>query len=126
MEAGFLRYKTLVIKDSKGQFNRFSANYINNNPQNWWKKVLNVNEWRSQENVRRNRSYQAFRQAPVGDTVPPVDEEVVEDSDISNSQPIPESNIPEKDRNSDPVATVETTEPPTDNPVEAEAEEASG
>ena len=126
MEAGFLRYKTLVIKDSKGQFNRFSANYINNNPQNWWKKVLNVNEWRSQENVRRNRSYQAFRQAPVGDTVPPVDEEVVEDSDISNSQPLSEPNLPKEDRNSDPATTEETTEPATDNPVEVVADGASG
>ena len=126
MEAGFLRYKTLIIKDNKGRFNRFSANYINRNPQNWWMKVLNVNEWRSQESVRKNRAHQAFRQALMGDIVPPADEEIVESSDVSNRQPVPEPNLPAEDRDSDPVTTVEMKEPAIDNPVEAVVDEASG
>ena len=74
MEAGFLRYKTLIIKDSRGKLNRFSANYINQHPQDWWMRarVINADEWRSQENVRKNRALEEFRQALVGD-LPPAD-----------------------------------------------------
>ena len=114
MEAGFLRYKTLIIKDSRGKLNRFSANYINQHPQDWWMRarVINADEWRSQEDVRKNRALQELRQALVGD-VPPADGEIRDDSDVTNSQSLPDT-------------TEETTESAIENPVEAAAEGASG
>ena len=127
MEAGFARYKTLIIKNSNGKFNRFSAHYINQHPWDWWMRarVTNADEWRSQEDVQKNRALQEFRQALVGD-VPPADEEIRDDSDISNSQPLSDPNLPKEDRNSDPATTEETTEPATDNPVEVVVDGASG
>ena len=70
MNAGFLRYKTLIIKSDRGTFHRFSGNYIDENPRNWWRKVLGSEEEETQHFTRRVGNQSLLGNAAVGGVIP--------------------------------------------------------
>ena len=119
MEAGFLRYKTLIIKDANGRFNRFSASYISQNPHNWWMRVRNADVGRSQDNVLRNRSHTSYSHALVGGKAPPSVEDKVDVPNTTTEQVMPEPSPSEDGKNSDNITSVEVKETATDNSEEA-------
>ena len=80
MNGGFLRYKTLIIKSDRGTFHRFSANYIDENPRDWWRKVLGSEEVRTQHYTRSWGNQPSLGNAAVGGVIPPPPEDKVDET----------------------------------------------
>ena len=101
MDAGFLRYKTLIIKSNDGSINRFSATYIDAHPYDWWKKVLGTENGNSHFHNLNRREQSSSGNARVGGSIPPSPEDNVADTPIPTENVISEP-IPLEDSNGSP------------------------